>query len=50
MLAGLTDQAIAGKLGIGTRTVQRRVRDLIVTAGVHTRLQLIWQATRSGWI
>ncbi len=50
LLDGLTDQAIAGKLDVGTRTVQRRVRDLIDVAGVHTRLQLIWHATRSGWI
>jgi len=50
LLDGLTDQAIATKLDIGTRTVQRRVRDLIDAAGVRTRLQLIWQATRRGWI
>lgn len=50
LLDGLTDEAIAGKLGIGPRTVQRRVRDLIELAGVRTRLQLIWEATRRGWI
>lgn len=50
MLDGLTDQAIAGKMGVGTRTVQRRVSDLIELAGVRTRLQLIWQATQRGWI
>lgn len=50
LLDGLTDEAIAGKLDVGARTVQRRVRDLIEMAGVRTRLQLIWQATRNGWI
>jgi len=30
--------------------VQRRVRELIEAAGVRTRVQLIWHATRSGWI
>lgn len=50
MLDGLTDQAIAGKMGVGTRTVQRRVSDLIGLAGVRTRLQLIWQATQRGWL
>jgi DNA-binding MarR family transcriptional regulator/DNA-binding CsgD family transcriptional regulator len=50
LLDGLTDETIATKLDIGTRTVQRRVRDLIEAAGVRTRLQLIWQATRRGWI
>lgn len=50
LLDGLTDEAIATKLEIGTRTVQRRVRELIEAAGARTRLQLIWQATRHGWI
>ncbi len=50
LLDGLTDEAIATKLDLGTRTVQRRVRDLIEAAGARTRLQLIWQATRHGWI
>jgi DNA-binding CsgD family transcriptional regulator len=50
LLDGLTDQAIAGRLGIGERTVQRRVRDLIDLVACQTRLQLIWQATQRGWI
>ena len=50
LLEGLTDVAIASRLNVGERTVQRRVRDLIDLAGVQTRLQLIWQATRQGWI
>ncbi|MGH8878868.1 MAG: helix-turn-helix domain-containing protein [Stackebrandtia sp.] len=50
LLAGLTDQAIAARLGVGLRTVQRRVRDLMDAAGVDTRIQLGWQASRKGWV
>jgi DNA-binding CsgD family transcriptional regulator len=50
LLAGLTDQAIAGQLRVSVRTVQRRLRDMIEMTGVQTRVQLVWQATRRGWI
>lgn len=50
LLAGLTDQAIAVRLGVGLRTVQRRVRELMDVAGVDTRIQLGWQANRKGWV
>ncbi len=50
LVEGLTDEAIAGKLDLSTRTVQRRVRELIDLAGVRTRLQLVWEATRRGWV
>lgn len=50
LIAGLTDQAIASKLGIGLRTVQRRVRDLMDLAGVDTRIQLGWHAAKHGWV
>lgn len=49
LLAGLTDGSIAGQLNMSMRTVQRRVRDMMDLAGVHTRLQLGWHAARSGW-
>ncbi|WP_431683435.1 helix-turn-helix domain-containing protein [Kitasatospora sp. KL5] len=49
VLAGLTDQAAAGQLGISRRTVQRRITDLMARAGVETRIQLGWQAARRGW-
>ena len=49
VLAGLTDQAAAGQLGISRRTVQRRMTDLMARAGVDTRIQLGWQAARRGW-
>jgi DNA-binding CsgD family transcriptional regulator len=50
LLAGLTDQSIAAQLGLSTRTMQRRLHDLIKITGVRTRVQLIWQATKRGWI
>ncbi len=50
LLAGLTDQAIGGQLGLSLRTVQRRVRLLMDRAQVDTRLQLGYQARRRGWL
>jgi len=49
VLAGLTDQAAGGQLGISRRTVQRRMTELMAKAGVDTRIQLGWQAARRGW-
>ncbi|MFG2003959.1 helix-turn-helix domain-containing protein [Spirillospora sp. NPDC048911] len=39
LTAGLTDDAIARQLGISTRTVQRRVRELCDRLGARTRFQ-----------
>ncbi|MFI9599988.1 TrmB family transcriptional regulator [Streptomyces sp. NPDC052043] len=50
LLTGLTDTAVAGQLGTSLRTVQRRIRDLIEFAGVRTRMQLAWEASRRGWL
>jgi len=50
LLDGYTDEAIAARLDVGARTVQRRIHDLIELAGVRTRLQLVWFATRRGWL
>lgn len=50
MLAGLTDQSVASKLGLSLRTVQRRVKVLMGVAGVSTRIQLGWHAARKGWL
>jgi sugar-specific transcriptional regulator TrmB/DNA-binding CsgD family transcriptional regulator len=49
LLAGLTDQAIAGQLGISARTVQRRVSALMARAQVATRFALGHEAARRGW-
>jgi sugar-specific transcriptional regulator TrmB len=50
LLIGSTDAAIANQLGLGLRTVQRRIKHLMDLAGVATRIQLGWQARDRGWI
>ncbi|MEU0369546.1 helix-turn-helix domain-containing protein [Streptomyces sp. NPDC006283] len=50
LLSGLTDDAIARLMGIGKRTVNRRVRALMDLAGAASRMQLGWQACERGWI
>jgi DNA-binding NarL/FixJ family response regulator len=50
LLAGLTDQSTARQLGLSLRTVQRRARSLMNTAGVSTRLQLGFEVARRGWV
>ncbi|WP_433549303.1 helix-turn-helix domain-containing protein [Streptomyces sp. CA-294286] len=50
LLAGMTDASVAKQLELGLRTVQRRVKGLMETAGVTTRLQLGWQAHERGWV
>ncbi|MGW1029573.1 hypothetical protein ACWD4J_38840 [Streptomyces sp. NPDC002577] len=47
---GLTDAAIARQLGMGHRTVQRRLHELMNAVGVATRFQLGWHAAVSGWL
>jgi DNA-binding NarL/FixJ family response regulator len=49
LLAGLTDQAVATQLGTSLRSVQRRIAALMDRAGVNTRIQLGWHASRNGW-
>jgi sugar-specific transcriptional regulator TrmB/DNA-binding CsgD family transcriptional regulator len=48
LLTGMTDETIARRLGIGLRTVQRRVRALMDDLGADTRFQAGFQAARSG--
>lgn len=50
LLLGVTDAAAASQLGISLRTVQRRVADLMETAGVTTRMQLGAEAVRRAWV
>ncbi|MDX3354141.1 helix-turn-helix domain-containing protein [Streptomyces sp. ME01-24h] len=50
MVAGMTDEAIAGQLRVSKRTVQRRIQGLMNLAGVATRMQLGWHAARRDWI
>ncbi|MFJ5726090.1 helix-turn-helix domain-containing protein [Streptomyces sp. NPDC093149] len=49
LLAGLTDNAVAGQLDMSARTVQRRIQSLMAQAGVTTRIQLGWYARHHGW-
>lgn len=44
---GLTDEAIARHLGLGYRTVQRRISELMELYGAHNRYQLGVQTTRA---
>lgn len=50
LLAGLTDKAIAGQLGLSIRTVHRRISALLERAQVSTRMQLGWHAAQHGWL
>ncbi|MCF6376144.1 DNA-binding response regulator [Nocardioides KLBMP 9356] len=50
MMAGATDEVIARKLGIGLRTVRRRVASLMIELGVDTRFQAGVEAVRRGWL
>ncbi|MFE6996362.1 helix-turn-helix domain-containing protein [Microbacterium sp. NPDC057659] len=49
LLLGMTDPAIADQLGVSARTVQRRIAELMESAGVSTRIQLGAAAVRLGW-
>lgn len=50
MAAGLKDEAIARQLGIGVRTVGRRMTRMMEQLGARTRFQLGLQAARLGWL
>ena len=49
LLSGLTDQAIAGQLGMSLRTLHRRIRQLMGKADVDSRVQLGWVAASRQW-
>lgn len=50
LATGFKDEAIARYLGVGVRTVRRRVAELMDDLGVHTRFQLGLVAERRGLI
>ncbi|TCO47394.1 helix-turn-helix transcriptional regulator [Actinocrispum wychmicini] len=50
LVAGVTDKAIATRLGVSHRTVQRRIHDLMSQMNVQTRMQLGWEVSRLGWL
>lgn len=47
---GMKDRAIARHLGIGERTVQRRLNRLMTELGAQTRFQAALNAVRRGWL
>ena len=49
LLTGMTEDAVAGQLKTSRRTVQRRIHELMVKAGVETRIELGWKAARNYW-
>jgi len=49
LAAGSKDEAIARQLGVGLRTVHRRVATLMRELGADTRYQAGLQAARRGW-
>lgn len=49
LATGLKDEAIARRLEVTTRTVQRHVRDLMQRLGASNRYQAGLQAARRGW-
>ncbi|MEV6162342.1 hypothetical protein AB0L71_10540 [Streptomyces sp. NPDC052052] len=50
LYVGLTDVSIARQLGLGHRTVQRRLSRLMQLADAQTRFQLGCHAVRAGWL
>jgi hypothetical protein len=50
LAAGAKDEQIARNLGIGLRTVRRRVAELMIELGVDTRFQAGAEAVRRGWL
>ena len=50
LVAGVSDKAVASRLGVSIRTVQRRISELMTVTGAQTRMQLAWQVARRGWL
>jgi DNA-binding NarL/FixJ family response regulator len=48
LVAGLTDQASAHRLGVSERTVQRRIRELMDSSASGNRMQLGHRAALAG--
>jgi DNA-binding NarL/FixJ family response regulator len=48
VVAGIPDKAVANRLGVSHRTVQRRIRDLMQQAGARNRMQLGRHAALAG--
>lgn len=47
---GLTDEAIARRLGISDRSVRRRVAEIVDILGARSRFQAGVNAAEAGWL
>jgi DNA-binding CsgD family transcriptional regulator len=47
LIEGVPDKAVANRLGVSHRTVQRHVREMMARSGASNRMQLGRQAARS---
>lgn len=50
LVSGAKDEVIARHLGIGVRTLRRRMRQLMAALDAETRFQAGMQASRRGWV
>ena len=50
MAAGLTDEAIAGRLGISARSARRHIAAIMDALGAVSRFQAGAEAARRGWL
>ncbi len=50
LVAGAKDEVIARQLGIGVRTLRRRMQHLMTALDAETRFQAGIQASRRGWV
>ncbi|MFJ4922019.1 DNA-binding response regulator [Streptomyces sp. NPDC088725] len=50
LVAGLTDDAAATRLGMSSRTYSRRVGDLLAALGTTSRFRAGAEAARRGWV
>jgi len=50
LLAGLTDETAAARLGISGRTYSRRVGELLSALGTTSRFRAGAEAARRGWL
>jgi DNA-binding NarL/FixJ family response regulator len=50
LLAGLTDEAAATRLGMSGRTYSRRVGELLTALGTTSRFRAGAEAARRGWV
>lgn len=50
LAVGMPDRAIAASLGIGHRTLQKRLSEMLDETGVATRFELALRAAELGWV